>query len=228
VIPRAVDEYLGNLDKLRSQPMDDAPANPAWHINAGLTPEDPGSPVSFAMLLNLASTVGAEHVGDLEPYLRRYFENGQIDGEKWASTVLGAMEAHPGSPIPDHHDNLIRPDMTIFDRLLRHAVIYYHDFIKPNKSFRAPDARERRALAELAAALARLPVGAAAEAIQNEVFAVGKRHGFTALRDWFGCLYQVLLGQPDGPRFGGFVALYGISETIVLIEAALSRPADAA
>jgi lysyl-tRNA synthetase class 1 len=70
--------------------------------------------------------------------------------------------------------------------------------------------------------------GATAETIQDAVFEVGKRHPFPALRDWFACLYQVLLGQPEGPRFGGFVALYGVAETISLIEAALARPADAA
>jgi len=57
---------------------------------------------------------------------------------------------------------------------------------------------------------------------------VGKRHPFAGLRDWFGCLYQVLLGQDEGPRFGGFVALYGIPGTIGLIEAALARGTQAA
>jgi lysyl-tRNA synthetase class 1 len=67
-----------------------------------------------------------------------------------------------------------------------------------------------------------------AETIQNLVYEVGKRHNFPELRAWFACLYQVLLGQQEGPRFGGFIALYGIAETIALIEAALSRPTDAA
>ena len=69
--------------------------------------------------------------------------------------------------------------------------------------------------------------GAAAEDIQNAVFEVGKRHPFPELRAWFGCLYQVLLGQQEGPRFGGFVALYGVGETVALIEAALARVHDA-
>ena len=66
------------------------------------------------------------------------------------------------------------------------------------------------------------------EAIQTVVYEVGKRHPFPELRAWFGCLYQVLLGQQEGPRFGGFIALYGVAETVALIEAALARPADAA
>ena len=59
--------------------------------------------------------------------------------------------------------------------------------------------------------------------MQNLVFEIGKRHGFEPLRSWFGCLYEVLLGQKEGPRFGGFVALYGVAETIALIDAALLR-----
>ena len=70
--------------------------------------------------------------------------------------------------------------------------------------------------------------GADAEAIQTAVYEVGKRHPFPELRAWFGCLYQVLLGQQEGPRFGGFVALYGIAETVALIESALARTASAA
>jgi len=74
-----------------------------------------------------------------------------------------------------------------------------------------------------AAALRDLAAGTSAEDIQTTVYEVGKRHPFAALKDWFGCLYQVLLGQSEGPRFGGFVALYGIPETIALIEGALAR-----
>jgi lysyl-tRNA synthetase class 1 len=32
----------------------------------------------------------------------------------------------------------------------------------------------------------------------------------------------VLIGASEGPRFGGFVALYGVPETVRLIETALA------
>jgi lysyl-tRNA synthetase class 1 len=83
-------------------------------------------------------------------------------------------------------------------------------------------------LEDLATALGTLPPDASAEDIQTVVFEVGKRHPFPDLRSFFACLYQVLLGQQEGPRFGGFVALYGIPETIALIRTALARPAAAA
>ena len=109
------------------------------------------------------------------------------------------------------------------DRLVRHAIVYYQDFVRPTKQYRAPSAMERAALADLAETLRGLDGPADAEILQNLVFEVGKRHAFPELRAWFSCLYQVLLGQMEGPRFGGFVALYGVAETIALIEAALTR-----
>ena len=105
-----------------------------------------------------------------------------------------------------------------FDALVGHAVRYYQDFVRPAKRFRAADAVERAALLDLSDELRALPEGAAPETIQDVVYAVGKRHPFAELKAWFACLYQVLLGQQEGPRFGGFVALYGVQETIALIE----------
>jgi lysyl-tRNA synthetase class 1 len=78
---------------------------------------------------------------------------------------------------------------------------------------------------ELEAALAGLAEGTPGEAIQNEVYEIGKRHGFESLRDWFKALYEVLLGQEQGPRFGSFVALYGVANTRRLIREALGLPA---
>ena len=194
VIPRAVDEYVGNLDKLRSQTD---PANPAWHIHGGRLPNHTGSPISFAMLLNLASVVNADSPDILWGFINHY--------ESSASP-----ETQP-----------------LLARLVDHALAYYRDFVRPNKHYRQPDAMERTALEDLAATLAALPDNTS-ETIQTAVFEVGKRHPFRDLRSWFGCLYQVLLGQQEGPRFGAFVALYGVPETIALINAALTRRADAA
>jgi lysyl-tRNA synthetase, class I len=193
VIPRAVDEYLANVVKLDA----DAVTNPAWHIDSGRVPNHGGSPVSFGMLLNLASVVNAETPAILWGFIRRY---------------------SPGAS-PE--------TMPFLDRLVDHAIAYYRDFVRPEKRYRHPTEVERVALCDLAETLKGLDQGADAEAIQTIVYEVGKRHPFPELRAWFGCLYQVLLGQQEGPRFGGFVALYGIEETIALIEAALAHPADA-
>jgi lysyl-tRNA synthetase class 1 len=194
VIPRAVDEYVGNLDKLRAETE---PANPAWHIHAGRLPNHAGSPISFAMLLNLASVVNADSPDILWGFIRRYAPG-------------ASSETQP-----------------LLDRLVDHAIAYYRDFVRPEKRYRQPSDMERAALEDLATTLAGLTDGSA-EIIQNAVFEVGKRHPFPDLRTWFGALYQILLGQQEGPRFGGFVALYGIPETIALIQSALTRRSDAA
>ncbi len=176
------------------------PANPAWHIGGGRVPNDGASPIPFTMLLNLASVVNADTPDMLWGFIHRYL---------------------PGAS----------PETTPFlARLVGYAVAYYRDFVRPAKQFRRPTALEAAALADLADTLRAMAPDASAEAIQDEVYAVGKRHAFAALKDWFSCLYQVLLGQTEGPRFGGFVALYGIAETIALIDRTLSdgpQPAGA-
>jgi lysyl-tRNA synthetase class 1 len=100
-------------------------------------------------------------------------------------------------------------------------VRYYHDFVKPAKVYRLPTDQERAAMEDLRDRLRAWEGGLDAEALQSMVFAVGKDHGFAELRDWFKALYEVLLGASQGPRFGGFIALYGIDESIALIDAAL-------
>jgi lysyl-tRNA synthetase class 1 len=148
--------------------------------------------VSFAMLLNLASVSHAEDKEALWGFIRRY-----------------APEASPET----------HPDL---DEAAGFAVRYYNDFVKPHKTFRAPDARERAALEDLLARLQLWDGAADPEELQSMVFAVGKEHGFEPLRDWFKALYEVLLGASQGPRFGGFIALYGVPETISLIENGLA------
>jgi lysyl-tRNA synthetase class 1 len=191
VIPRAVDEYVGHL---AAYPKEDPAAklmNPVWHIHQGEPPQAE-LPISFALLLNLASASNSEDREVLWGFIRRYAPD-------------ATPEAHP-----------------LLDQLVGYAIRYFHDFVKPAKNYRSPSDKERTALAELAARLAKLPKSAAAEDIQSEVYAVGKEHGFEPLRDWFAALYEVLLGQTQGPRFGSFVELYGVAETRALIAKALA------
>ncbi len=199
VIPRAADEYVANVARARIEDAAAAQANPAWHIHNGYVPDNAGSPIGFGMLLNLASVVNAERAEMLWGFIRRY-------------TPAATPETEP-----------------YLARLVEHAVAYYRDFVRPRKKFRAPDAIERAALADLAETLRGMEPDTPAEAVQTAVYEVGKRHPFAALKNWFGCLYQVLLGQDEGPRFGGFVALYGVRETVALIETSLvTHPAESA
>lgn len=158
----------------------------------GGTPPKSNMVVPFAMLLNLASVAGAKDKSGLWGFIRRY-----------------APEASPES----------HPDL---DAAAGFAVRYFNDFVAPTRQFRLPDARERAAIEALLARLRGWDGGLDAEALQTMVFAVGTEAGFELLRDWFKALYEVLLGASQGPRFGGFIALYGVDETIALIEKALA------
>ena len=80
-------------------------------------------------------------------------------------------------------------------------------------------------MADLAAQLRGIEAGTSGEDIQNAIYEIGKAHGFENLRDWFKALYEVLFGQSQGPRFGSFVALYGVAESVALIEDGLAREA---
>jgi lysyl-tRNA synthetase class 1 len=191
VIPKHVDDYAAYLGQYEAD--DDLAKrldNPAWHIHAGKPPRE-DQPVSYAMLLNLASVCNAEDRGVLWAYLSRYL---------------------PGTTAET---------APFLDQLAGLAVNYYQDFVKPAKAYRAASEMERKAIEDLAGRIAALAGDADGETIQAEVYAVGKEHGFEPLRDWFKALYEVLLGQSQGPRFGSFAALYGQDETLALMRAAL-------
>jgi lysyl-tRNA synthetase class 1 len=148
-------------------------------------------PVSFALLLNLVSASNAATKDVLWGYIRNYAPSASPD----TSPAL--------------------------DSLCDYAVAYFHSFVKPTKSFRLPNEAEAMAMADLIQRLQALPAQSDAETIQSEVYAAGKAVFDENLRDWFRALYEVLLGQSQGPRFGSFAALYGLPETIALIEAGL-------
>ena len=191
VIPRAVDEYVGHLAAYPREEQDAKLMNAVWHIHAGEPPKAE-LPISFALLLNLASASNSEDKEVLWGFIRRY-----------------APDA-----IPEKHP--------LLDQLVGYAIRYFHDFVKPAKRYRSPNEKERDALLDLDTRLAKLAKTALAEEIQAEVYTIGKEHGFEPLRDWFGALYEVLLGQSQGPRFGSFVELYGVPETRGLIKKALA------
>lgn len=190
-IPKAVDEYLTYLDKVANEPAEKQAENPAWHIHGG-NPPTGKVPLSFAILLNLASVVGGSDDAVLWGFISRYA---------------------PGTTAENN---------PLLARLVHYAGVYYRDFVAPTKKFREATDLERVALSELAEGLKALPTEADAEAFQNVVYEVGKRHPFPELRDWFKSIYEVLLGQQQGPRMGSFIALYGRDNSVALIDKALA------
>jgi len=208
VIPRHVDEYQQHLEAYERQDGRQRLANPVWHIHAGNVPK-PEMPISFSMLLTLVASSNAENAETLWGFIARY---------------------RPGVT-PRTHPKL--------DAMVGYAIHYFRDFVLPHKKFREPGASERAALIDLRDALAQLPASASAQQIQEVVYEVGRREPFLdksgkiktkdgkpgVALDWFNMLYQVLLGQEKGPRFGSFVAVYGVQNTIDMIDGALARSA---
>ncbi|MBV9558428.1 MAG: lysine--tRNA ligase, partial [Pseudolabrys sp.] len=206
VIPRAVDDYQQFLDGYSKQEAKHRLANPVWHIHSGQPPQVE-MPVTFSMLLTLVSSSNAENADTLWGFIGRY---------------------RPGVT-PQTHPKL--------KAQVEYAIQYFRDFVLPEKKFREPTDVERKALQDLRDALAQLKPGATAEDIQNVVYEIGRREPFLdhakkakdgrpgVSLDWFNMLYQVLLGQEKGPRFGSFVAVYGVDNTVSMIDGALARSA---
>jgi lysyl-tRNA synthetase class 1 len=206
VIPRHVDEYLQHLDGYARQDARQRLSNPVWHIHSGRPPKA-DNPISFNMLLTLVASSNAENAETLWGFIGRY---------------------RPGVTPRTH------PDL---GRQVEYAIHYFRDFVLPAKRFREPAPPERAALLDLREALSQLPSDADAQAIQDVVYEVGRREPFLDQKkkakdgkpgvslDWFNMLYQVLLGQEKGPRFGSFVAVYGLKNTIDMIDGALARSA---
>lgn len=206
VIPRNVDDYQQFLDGFSRQDAKQQLANPVWHIHAG-NPPPSDMPVTFQLLLTLVSSSNAENAETLWGFIGRY---------------------RPGVNAQTH------PKL---DAMVGYAINYYRDFVAPTKTFREPTDGERVALQDLRDALSGLSVEASAEDIQNAVYEIGRREPFLDHKklakdgrpgvslDWFNMLYQVLLGQEKGPRFGSFVAVYGVANAIAMIDGTLARSA---
>lgn len=196
-IPRAADEYLAKQAEIPGQDMKARAKNHAFTVNAVLrdNPEDTEPPsVSFNLLLNLAAACHAENTAILWGFIRAY-----------------APEATPEN----------RP---LLNRMTENALNYYRDFVAPNRNLRAPDGNERDALRRLRDKLAAAKDADTVDAdtLQTLTFETGKESGYENLRDWFGVLYQTLLGQESGPRMGSFFALYGVKNSIKMIDGVLS------
>jgi lysyl-tRNA synthetase class 1 len=197
IIPRAVDEYYQFLAAYPDQPWDKRLGNPVHHVHAGEVPQS-RPPISFALLLNVASLPG---VGD-------------------RATIWSFLNRYDPALTPEASPEL--------DRLVGHAVEYGSRFVAPSLRRRAPTPEEAEALRELDGVLARHDGAQGGDedpavTLQNEIYEIGKsRFGKERLREWFKALYETLLGSEQGPRMGSFFALYGIENSRRLIAEALA------
>ena len=198
VIPKAVDEYIHFASRLADETPEKQLENPAFHIHGGHMPDVKDTGISYNLLLNLASAANAMDKDVLWGFIKRY----QAD---------------------------LSPENAPFlDKLTEYAVNYYQDFVKPEKTYRAPTDTERQALSDLLDRLDPLPQDSDAETIQSEIYTIGREYYPDNQREWFKAMYETLLGQSQGPRMGSFIELYGMDNMKDLIRQVLDGKLKAA
>jgi len=192
IIPKNVDDYNTHLINYhKTKEEKEKFENPVWHIHSGNPPKIE-STVSFSLLLNLVSASNSEDKNTLWGFIKNY---------------IGESANQENNPL--------------LDQMIEYAISYFHDFVKPNKVYRLATKIEEEALINLSKLIGEMDQNADSEEIQTLIYQVGKDFSFEPLKDWFSAIYEVLLGLKQGPRFGSFVAIYGIKETQKLIKDAL-------
>ena len=142
----------------------------------------------FSMLLNLVGSSNADNKEILWKFVNRF------------------------------HKEINPKEHKIFDELTEYAINYFKDKVEPNKKFKKPNLKEKKALENLVLKLKKLDQSLEPEEIQTHVYTVGKENGYEKnLRDWFKLIYEVVFGETNGPRLGFFISFFGLNETIELI-----------
>jgi lysyl-tRNA synthetase class 1 len=192
VIPRAVDDYLGLLEKFPAEEPVKQLDNPVWHIHDGKPPAQP-IPITFGMLLNLAAVANSEDKNVLWGFITRYAPGASPQTSPFLDRLVGyACNYYRDFYKAQKKFRLPTPEERAqFEDLAR--------TIRAQK----PDTTAEQIQNEIYECGKR-------HRPQSE------------LRQYFQSLYEVLLGTSQGPRMGAFVKLYGVDNVVKLIERALA------
>ena len=125
--------------------------------------------------------------------------------------------------VNEYDSSLNAKDYPVFDKLIQFAINYYIDFVMPNKKYVVIDEKNRLVFEDILSLLKTVDITSTSEEIQTQIYEIGKNHNFANLRNYFKLVYQVLLGQEQGPRLGSFIKLYGIKKTCDLLEEVLQQ-----
>ena len=193
VIPKCVDEYLVFNQTYHEQDFAQQLASPLYHIHNGVVPPIATHNITFSLLLNLACVCNPENKEVLWGFISKY----------------APMANANNSPFLDH--------------LVEYALVYYNDFVKSRKSYLAPSAQHLEILQKIINFLDTINPQASSEEIQNGIYQIGMESGYENLRLFFRDLYQIILGQQEGPRLGSFIKLYGILETKEVISHIIAK-----
>jgi len=188
MIPRTMDEYLDHLRRYPEIEDDKRPDAPLWHIH------DAGRSVP-----RYGSPINFTMVGNLVSAM----------GRPEPALVHEFLERY--DPAAGDYPEVIGP-------LVEKGMRFYEDHILPKKRYREPDQGERALFADLRA---RLTAPGADEldekALQSLVFDIARARDVDP-KEFFAAIYQVLLGQERGPRFGTFARLVGPARVVELID----------
>jgi len=194
VVPKTVDEYLSFVKSFHEEEAEKQKNNPVLFIHNFSVPKINTYGLSYSLLLNIASACNASNKEILWGFIKKY-----------------AKEAN------SERDSFL-------DSLVELAVNYYTDFVKDYKEYRVPNSTEVKILLSIKEKLIQVKDrDLEASDIQQIFYEVGREFEVDDMKEYFQSIYQILLGQEQGPRIGSFVALYGIDETIILIDKTLNK-----
>ncbi len=193
-LPKSVDEYVTYVSNFHEEDDNKKVNNPVWFIHNGEVPVIETFGVSYSLLLNLAAVCNPTNKEILWGYIRSYSP--------------GATPSE--APFLDH--------------LVQYAINYYNDFLKDQKNYKTPNDQEMKMLKSLKDMLISVSdANLDAQELQNIFYQVGKENNFENIKDYFQSLYEILLGQSQGPRLGSFTKLYGVDAMVELIETTLNK-----
>lgn len=187
-IPKAVDEYISHIKSYHSQEQKLQLENPAFFIHEASVPEFDLRGIDYTLLLHLASAASPENEDVLWGFINTY------------------------------NPDIKKGDSHFVDKIVKCAISYFEKFVKPGKIYRKPDIKEREGLLKLLSFLESEKAYALnSKDMQTKVYEIGKELNFD-LKNWFSTIYEVVLGQKEGPRVGTFICVYGIQNTIELLK----------
>lgn len=196
IIPKSVDEYITFLNKYHQSELKEQIENPVWHIHGGNVPQYELYGLSFSLLINLACACNPTDKSILWGFISKYAPNASPSKDPW------------------------------IDQLADYAIKYYGKFIKPHKVHREPTPAEKELLLAIERSLQNIKTEPNIDSslIQNCFYNIATDSSYKDnIREFFKMVYEVILGQSEGPRLGSFVLLYGIDETINLIKSILNE-----
>ena len=128
--------------------------------------------------------------------------------------------------IKEYDNKLDKDNNTYLHNMVIHAINYFKDFVLPKKNYKKLDEENKKIFIDIKNILKKFDKNSLPEEIQTQIYEIGKKYKFNNLRDYFQLIYEVLLGQKQGPRLGSFISLYGIDKTILLIDKVINQQSN--